>query len=154
MAALISALQRSGAPHILQTTKHCLPHPSPNLSLVQFPPVTIARLLHSYTPTLTYTALPVLTGRAPAVLFLLHLLSVPTNSLTKVTVASGGALAPRFEVSCPGDTWRALEISLPCEGQADRGRPTTGYREFEERMGLRKGRYERDRENADIACWC
>ena len=58
------------------------------------------------------------------------------------------------EVSCPGDTWRALEISLPCEGQADRGRPTTGYREFEERMGLRKGRYERDRENADIACWC
>lgn len=33
------------------------------------------------------------------------------------------------EVCCPGDTWRALEISLPCEGQADRGRPTTGYRE-------------------------
>jgi hypothetical protein len=46
--------------------------------------------------------------------------------------------AVAFEVCSPGDTWRALEISLPCEGQADRGRPTTGYREWKERMGLRK----------------
>src|SRR5690349_6339873 len=93
MAALISALQRSGAPHILQTTKTLRPPSFSKSFFSPASPVTIARLLHSYTPTLTYTELPVLTGRVPAVFFLLYLLSVPTNSLTKVTVASRGALA-------------------------------------------------------------
>lgn len=51
----------------------------------------IASALHSYTHScrpLTYAAALALTGRAPAVLLLLHVLLVSTDSLTRATTAA------------------------------------------------------------------
>lgn len=98
---LCSARLRRGAPRpLLQVKTDCLAQLLVHcpLSIVQRP-LAVTRSsqylhhvsLHSYTHKcrpLTYAAVLALTGRAPAVLFLLHLLPVSTNSLTRATTAA------------------------------------------------------------------
>jgi hypothetical protein len=91
MAALISALQRSGAPHILQT----LPPPFFSESFFVLSSGVITSPLHCTVTRTTaarsrtlLSASLALTGRAPAVLLLLHVLPVSTDSLTRATTAA------------------------------------------------------------------
>lgn len=105
MVALIYALHACAVGLLVHFSRSRLTA-SPNfLSIVHCPlsivqrPLAVTRSsqylhhvsLHSYTHKcrpLTYAAVLALTGRAPAVLFLLHLLPVSTNSLTRATTAA------------------------------------------------------------------